>query len=440
MTDPKTLHSLVQRTGAAAASYRELDLELSRLEPGPPALGELWVSPSSSDFGVAWAILREGEGQAERLLVAPADLSPLAGPGDLKLSACGTGVTTLRCAHSCWINPAALTGGRRIGVLGDEAIGRALEKRSLLSEGRGAGTELEREVEEGPDYRDWLEEVVAPARRALLGSSEDAPQGQEESDLRQPFEGSPGAKPRPFGFASLGVANGSQRRRALMRVAAVVLLVAMSALAGIVWHQQREIQRLVADRETSVRDHGAQLRRLARRRTEALMSHSEALASAEATYLRELEQARRDREEAENRLRHEIAALDQSRQTALNERFVTSPVIVEFLSPTRSESGVRCADRAASHFILAFFDPEASGATGYRVEVLNRATDRPVGLFRDLQPWEPGVVTVGLPSTLLPPGEYDVRLSRTRAGEVEVVRSDTLTIESEEACAEAGVP
>ncbi len=134
--------------------------------PGTP--GDLVVLPSRGDAALEWALL-EIEPSGGRWLVVPADTNPLVGRADLEIGP-PVGPLVLRCAFGCRVEPGRIVGASRSGSLAPEDLERARLLRRRLDRGEAASSPLGEEVETDPEYQDWIQEVVVPARRELLGA------------------------------------------------------------------------------------------------------------------------------------------------------------------------------------------------------------------------------------------------------------------------------
>lgn len=128
--------------------------------------------PSANDFSLGvgaivnvpeageWAILEREE---DRFLLVPADAGGLIGSGDLEAEGGSGGPWILRCRFERWIGRRRLESFAITGRLIPEEIEQAMERRSL---DYPAGM-LERETDDDPEYREWIEDVVEPAAEAL---------------------------------------------------------------------------------------------------------------------------------------------------------------------------------------------------------------------------------------------------------------------------------
>jgi hypothetical protein len=155
---------------------------LARRQGEPPERGDLFLAPRTRAFAVEWLVLERRGG---RLLVIPADTQPLAGTGDVRLSArAPSGPLTLRCRHAAWVEERALAGAARSGRLAAGDVDRARARQAAAEAGEVDGEVLEQEVDLDPEYQDWIAEVVAPAREALAAAGEE-PRGEVGAGERE---------------------------------------------------------------------------------------------------------------------------------------------------------------------------------------------------------------------------------------------------------------
>lgn len=134
----------------------------------PPAPGDLFVLPETAELPVEWAVLDRDPGRPDRFLAVPADASPLAGSADVVVSEEEPGgPLSLRCAHPVWIDGAALAPERRTGSLAPGAVEAARRKVREVAAGQPKASPLAWEVDQDPEYRDWLAETAAPAKAAV---------------------------------------------------------------------------------------------------------------------------------------------------------------------------------------------------------------------------------------------------------------------------------
>lgn len=133
-----------------------------------PAPGDLYVSERSADFPVEWMVVGADPARPGRLLVVAADAAPFAAGGDVAVPAAAPGgPLTLRSRFTVSVEPEDLLSEHRVGSLPELFVAAVRERSAQLAAGTYRPTVLEQETEADPEYRDWQEEVLAPATAAL---------------------------------------------------------------------------------------------------------------------------------------------------------------------------------------------------------------------------------------------------------------------------------
>src|SRR6185295_9499218 len=135
-----------------------------------------------------------------------------------------SGPLSVRCAVSARIGVATLRRGERVGAVGPDVLDAVRRRLEELAAGSSA-PRLGAGGEPDPELEDWVDEVLEPARAALLSASLDAP-----------------GSPRRFG----------------VRIAGAVFLILLLAVGGVsmlAWRfyrdgqeARREVERLSHER------------------------------------------------------------------------------------------------------------------------------------------------------------------------------------------------
>ncbi len=151
--------------------------ELERRRGHAPEPGEIFVLTETAELPVEWALL---EARPLAFLAVPADVQPLAGSRDLALGAnVLSGPLVLRCGHAVLIAAARLRPELRTGLLDPATLTAARALHAILAAGTADLDPLGEEIDRDPEYRDWVEEVLDPARAAMAGL---AGEGREEKE------------------------------------------------------------------------------------------------------------------------------------------------------------------------------------------------------------------------------------------------------------------
>ncbi|HVS00476.1 MAG TPA: hypothetical protein VMW27_27870, partial [Thermoanaerobaculia bacterium] len=207
-------------------------------EPWP---GDLYVLAETDDFPVEWLVVERAPGHCR--LVA-ADTNPALGSTDVPVPAeIEGGPLSVRCAVNLQVGLEILRRGERTGTVALEVLETV---RRCLEELAAESSDLPLD-EPDPGLEDWRDEVLAPARAALL------PSGLEAS-----------RPPRRFGL------------RATVAAVLLFLLAALGGLSALSWRfhrgelqARREVERLVHERRAVEAEHRRQLAALREAQTPA---------------------------------------------------------------------------------------------------------------------------------------------------------------------------
>jgi hypothetical protein len=216
-----------------------LERELEERRGRAPEPGEIFVLSETAELPVEWALL---EARPKSFLAIPADTQPLAGSRDFALGAnVLSGPLVLRCGHAAEIEASRLRPELRTGLLDPHSLAAARALQAALANGTAAADPVGEEVDRDPEYRDWVEEVLDPARGVLVGQREsekerDGSRGGKVVGIED-WRGRRGERVERIGgsrFAGL-------IRRASPWLAAALLAVAL----GLSWQEVRRLQQAV---------------------------------------------------------------------------------------------------------------------------------------------------------------------------------------------------
>ena len=199
-----------------------LERELEQRRGRAPEPGEIFVLPETAELPVEWALL---EARPKAFLAIPADTQPLAGSRDFALGPhVLSGPLTLRCGHPVEIAAARLRPELRTGLLDPHSLAAVRSLQTALARGTASDDPMGEEVDRDPEYRDWVEEVLDPARAVMVGLGGDVPADSTGAKV-MPFEASRGRRGEPGGrgatfsrvlpwlvAASLAIGLGLQRK------------------------------------------------------------------------------------------------------------------------------------------------------------------------------------------------------------------------------------
>ena len=129
--------------------------------------GELVLFPETAGHPVEWAVLGWDAEHPGQVLVVPADTNTKAGTADVEATG-SVAPLTLRCPFGVWISEArAAAAPRSEGALSPEDVSAAKRIWEAKERGEPVGSLLAEEVNAHPDYRDWIEDVLIPARACI---------------------------------------------------------------------------------------------------------------------------------------------------------------------------------------------------------------------------------------------------------------------------------
>ena len=363
----------------------------------PPEAGELVLFPETADLPVEWAVLGRDPGRPGLVLVVPADTNPQAGTTDVEVPE-GSPVAplALRCAFGVWIGEARLDTARRTGdVLDPEDVSAARRVWEARERGEPVGSLLAEEVDVDPEYRDWIEDVLLPARAALTAAPASAPV--------VPMRRRPAFFGNPFAMA-----------------ASVLLMVSLGLAGGVLW-QDRRIEILAEERARTERELRQERERLAGE-----------LRRAEEAHRRELTETERRAEEIRQRDRERIAELEQRlEETWRPEALLNVPIVgLAPRDPTRGEEIVEVILPAKTGlFFLLLSVTDVRPFPSYRLEVADKDTGRVVWRGEGLKAsGDIKEVSLALRRDALSPGDYRLRLYGLKDGKAELVEEYELRI------------
>ncbi len=389
MAESKKTPELVAESLRALERYEQKQEALAGESARPPAPGDVYVLEPTRDFNLEWVLVANDPADPDRFLAVPADGNFLAGSADIELpDDSGVGSLRLRCRFGTWIDATLLKAELRVGVVRSDEVSRVRRKWIETGDGVLTGPVLAREVDDDPEYRDWVEDVLIPARRTLL----EAQAAVIASSRRPP-------------------------RYTFYRIAASIVLLLGGGLAGLqLWRLNERVQDLETVSRSAEERHREEVQELEAQR-DRLEAERERLI---AEHRRELEQAGAEDSQAARELRERIAELDKRLEEVARASSVVNPVIASFESPrfvTRGKKKITL-EPGASHVVLFLALDERSAAPKYRLELREKGSAVPGWTNDLLTVVDPGEIRVGVPAGILSPGVYELELSALESGEV----------------------
>ena len=386
---------LRRQTGEAGRRHAAVAAEIARRIDRPPEPGDLFVLSETAEHSVEWAILDRDPADPRRLLAVPADASSLIGSADVAVPEdLPSAPLSLRCGYSVWLDAEAFDPEMRTGFLEPETLERARRKRDLVERGVATGSVLEREVDGEAEYREWLAVLERARAAAPERPAEPEQESAETSGIVLPFR-------RPWHRLSMS---------GPLAAAASVLLVVTLGLGG-------RLVRVTSDHEVVVAEQRDELARLEQERRRLAEDHRQDLARLQD------EQQRTAREH-----RQRIAKLEASTRP---KAMTNLPLIILAAGQLRGDGDRIEVAPDASHLmlILQVDDPEVYSR--YRLDLREQASKRRVWRDSGLEASRLSELTVLLPRSLVPDGQYELRLYGLREGRAEKLMERILTIASE---------
>jgi len=170
MINENTLEHFRQKSFAKVSEIERkqvlLKEKLSQRSATAPQEGDIFVFKHPETLGIQWVVLRVDA--KRRLLVVPADDTPMVGSTDIELpksALCSP--LTLRCDYGLLVEQKQFDMNLRVGILEERHRQRALDKLKQISAQNVRSSILQQEIDDDLDYEEWMEQVYR-AREALI--------------------------------------------------------------------------------------------------------------------------------------------------------------------------------------------------------------------------------------------------------------------------------
>ena len=434
MTDQRSTDDWIAASLEAMDRY-EASLEPSASDPSAsdpsPRPGDLYVLPATRDYAVEWLVVaRESAPDpllandfepSTRVLVMPAESHVLAGSADVEVTSADGSPLVVHCAYGIWIDPALLTPDLRVSRIEPTNLTRVRRRWLELGDGRESDDPVALEVDESTEYLEWIEEVIAPAHRALsrvLASS--AP----PTPVPAPAASSVADSDPEKGGGGETLSKQSSSHAPFLRIAASILV----ALASLqLWRLHDRVQDLEVAYQGAEDRYGAKVSELEGER-DRLLGERDRL----RTRQEELEAAGEAYREEAGKLREQVEELDRRLGEAEEGRDLVNTAFVAFSAPkeaTRGKESVAIRDDQAMMMVFLGFSPKDS-ADRYRLEVRRKRSGELIWESDDLRLESPSEFRIVLPTRRLVPGVYDLEVFASRGSSVESAVTYELTIRS----------
>ncbi len=388
MLDPTERAKMIEAArGAHTRHAANRDQQANADADRAPRAGDVYHLKATAAYDVVWAITAHDPADG-RFLVVPLDAGTQVGTADVAVrDDPDSAPRVARCTYGAWVERETLASGHRVDTLSEIAAGHIRSKWHDLGDGRLTGNALQKDTDEDPEYEDWIQEVVASARRAL-------PPVVER-----------GLRPIPIPAAH------ALRRYATAATAIIALGAALGG--GHLWRQDQRVRELAAKIDSADRRHRDEVERVAeqhRRETDRFVEEGR---TREALHATAVEALRAAAEQAEGALRSRVAAL--TKRLSETMAFAVVNPVVQFLEARSSSRGdpieIEVSD-ATGHTALSLQVAEARGEVPFRVSIRvgGEATAR--WQATELWPSEIGEIWIIVPVKLLPRGLFTLEVDR----------------------------
>ena len=394
---PSLQERLRRQTGEASRWCAAVDAEIDRRRDQPPEPGDLFLLAENAEHPVEWAIVDRDPVDPRRLLAVPADIQPLTGSADVTVDrGAASDRLSLRCTYGVWLDAEALDLELRTGFLEPETVELARQKRRDLERGAMTGSVRERRTDGEAEYRQWFE-VLEQARAA----APERPAGRERQSAEQ---------------SSGKVVPLRRRWHSMSGPLAIAASVLLAVNVGFLALRQPSDENRQPDRDTVVTTLSDELARLEQEQQRLEESHRQDLARL---------QAEKQQTEAEHK--QQIAEIEAStRPTAV----ANLPLIIVAAGQLRGEGLEIEVAPEARYLMLILQVDDLSVYSRYRLEIQEKANQRLVWRDSGLEASGLAELTVLLPRSMMPDGQYELRLSGLLGDRSEQLMERALTLET----------
>lgn len=401
-----------------AASLEAMDRYEASLEPTPsdpsPRPGDLYVLPATRDYAVEWLVVaRESAPDplpandfepSTRVLVMPAESHVLAGSADIEVTSADGSPLVVHCAYGIWIDPALLTPDLRVSRIEPTNLTRVRRRWLELGDGRESDGPVALEVDESTEYQEWIEEVIAPAHRALS-------QAAASNTPPTPIP-APAASSDPESDSDEGGDEVSKRQSSshasFLKIAASILV----ALASLqLWRLHDRVQDLEVAYQGAEDRYGAKVSELEGER-DRLVGERDRL----RTRQQELEAAGEAYREEAGKLREQVEELDRRLGEAGEDRGIVNPALASFFSPEDQSRGrVKVNLRQDQSHVILIVTLSSAVSTSYRLQLQERRSRKIVWENDELVPGSFDELRAVVSTDILERESYLLKISELQA-------------------------
>jgi hypothetical protein len=151
-----------------SAAVEKLERNKRKIAEAPdlPAKGDIYTFAATAGLGIEWAVVRQHIDDAALWFIIPLDQNPYAGTWDVAVSEFSeAGAGTLRCGRGIWIHADDIDKGSRSGFIEPDYVDEATQRLAAMVQGEVNSHIHRPDVDEDPEYQEWMEEVTAAAEK-----------------------------------------------------------------------------------------------------------------------------------------------------------------------------------------------------------------------------------------------------------------------------------
>ena len=162
----RDMNDLRLRAQAALEKFRNTRQKIEQCHRGLQA-GDVFVFAETAEAGIEWVTILRHVDDPSLWFCLPMDMSPMIGTDDVEVTeASDVGPAAIRCGSGLWMHEDFVTAsGDRSGFLESRYVRKAANILRAMVTGDDTGIKVRRDVDDDPDYQEWMEDVTVAANR-----------------------------------------------------------------------------------------------------------------------------------------------------------------------------------------------------------------------------------------------------------------------------------